>query len=79
MMIAAVGLIIGVISAVSVYMFDDMIGLIVGAVGLVLGGYSVNLSNHCKTSEKMAFLIMSGIGLALSMIGFMLGLAGVVG
>lgn len=52
-------------------------GLIVGAVGMVIGGYAINKANRSKDS-RMLLIALAGIGLVLSVVAFMLGLKGVV-
>ncbi len=50
----------------------------VGAVGMVLGGYAVNLPRLLGGERKGLLTLVAGVGLMLSMIGFMLGLYGAV-
>jgi len=51
------------------------ISIVVGAIGLVVGGYSFNLPRLLNLPSKNMFMALSAIGLALSAIGFIWGLA----
>jgi hypothetical protein len=70
-------LIIGIISvALSLAVSQYIAGAIVGAVGLILGGYAVNYANRSRKDPRWKILVAAaGIGLMLSMIGFIYGFA----
>ena len=72
-------LVLGVVS-VCLVAFDvsDIAGLVLGAVGLVLGGYSFNYSRLANHANKNVYLACSAIGLLTSVAGFMFGLVEVV-
>lgn len=53
-------------------------GLILGALGLVVGGYAINVANRAIDEQRMMYLSVAGIGLMLSVLAFMIGLATVV-
>ncbi len=78
---AIISLILGVIGTVIVFMFSEqaMISVIIGAIGMVLGGFAINLSNHFPTNDRVQFMALSGIGILTSVISFMFGLATWVG
>ncbi len=46
----------------------------VGAVGLVAGGYAINMPRILGGPSKAALTAVAGIGLMLSIVGFMFGL-----
>ena len=45
-----------------------------GAVGMVLGGYAVNVPRLLNSDNKAVLIAVAAVGLILSMVGFMLGL-----
>jgi hypothetical protein len=75
--LCALSLIIGIIAFVMDFaMSQYIVGAIAGAVGLMIGGYAVNYANRSRTNANWkAFLILSGIGLCLSMVAFIYGFA----
>lgn len=76
--ICAVSLILGVIGVTLDFAVDQrLIGMIVGAIGLMVGGYAINLANRPSPNKTM-YLVLSGLGLFLSVLAFMMGLKGLV-
>ena len=78
-MFCVLALVIGTAAAV-LCMVDgmDIAAIALGAIGMVLGGYAVNLPRLLGGERKGLLTLVAGIGLMLSMIGFMLGLYGAV-
>ncbi|MDR2845674.1 MAG: hypothetical protein LBV63_00165 [Candidatus Methanoplasma sp.] len=70
-------LFIGALGLVVYFSMPDFnyISLGLGAVGLVIGAYALSYSNRVGGDRKLVHLIISGIGLVLSMISFMFGFA----
>lgn len=52
-------------------------GMIAGAIGLVAGGYAINIANR-SADNRIMFVAIAGTGLLLSVIAFMIGLKGMV-
>lgn len=75
--LGALSLIIGVATVALVFATGQYLaGAILGAVGLALGGYAVNYANRSRNvPDWKVFLILGGIGLLLSMVGFIYGFA----
>ncbi len=74
-MFCALALVIGIAAAALCIMEDTAIAAVVlGAVGMVLGGYAVNLPRLLGGDKKTLLTLIAGVGLMLSMVGFMLGL-----
>ena len=48
--------------------------IVFGAVGLVLGGYSFNVPRLTQAENKAPLMIMSCVGMMLSVIAFMYGI-----
>lgn len=62
------------VSATLLLMFVPVVSIILGGVGLVLGGYSFNLSRIAEKENAKVVVAISAIGLLFSMLGFILGL-----
>lgn len=69
-----VALACGLISIVLAY-FVSAGGIALGAVGLLVGGYSINAVRIVKPANEKLLVIASGAGLLLAMVGFILGFA----
>lgn len=78
---ALVSLLCGVIGAVIAFAFADlsMVAVILGAIGMVMGGFAINLSNHFPTNDRIMFMGLSAVGILTSVIAFMFGLVNWVG
>ena len=70
-----VTLIVG-IAAAALAFFEStyMVGTILGAIGLVLGGYSFNVPRLMNAENKKMLMLMSGIGMILSVFAFIYGI-----
>ncbi|MBR6205406.1 MAG: hypothetical protein IKQ60_10310 [Candidatus Methanomethylophilaceae archaeon] len=69
---------IGAVAAVLAFTGNSIAAVAVGAVGLVAGGYSINVPRILNSPNKAPLTVVAGIGLLLSIVGFMLGLSHVV-
>ncbi|MDR1690506.1 MAG: hypothetical protein LBR42_01505 [Candidatus Methanoplasma sp.] len=71
----------GVIGTVIVFTLSEqaMISVILGAIGMLVGGFAINLSNHFPTNARTSFMGIAGVGIMTSVISFMFGLAQWVG
>ena len=77
---ALVSLAVGAVALVLAFLDGtEIAGLALGAVGVMLGSYSVNVPRLLDSENKMLCVSLAGIGLVLSMIGFILGLVAVIG
>lgn len=76
MAFSAVALIVGIIAIALCFVGDSSVAAIaIGAVGLVLGSYSVNIPRYMPDCDnKNMYMGIAGIGMILSVCGFMLGL-----
>ena len=71
---AVVSLVIG-IAGVACWLAGVGYGAIaLGAVGMVIGGYSVNLPRYLEGQNKILCMGMSGAGILLSIFAFMFGI-----
>lgn len=50
-------------------------GIALGAVGMVAGGYGINLANRTQGKDRTLLMAVAGIGIMASVMAFMLGLA----
>ncbi len=69
---AYVTLVCGVFSAL-LLMIVPVASIVLGAVGLTLGGYSINISRISDKKDANLLVVFSAVGLLLSMLGFILG------
>lgn len=78
---ALVALFCGVIGTVITFTLTDysMVSTILGAVGMVIGGFAINVANHFPTRDRVPFMGLSAVGLMTSVIAFMFGLANWIG
>lgn len=77
---AVVSLIVGVIAIALAFVDGADIGaVIVGAIGMLVGSYSVNLPRYLQDKNKGVCMGLSGIGMILSVFGFIVGLAIIAG
>jgi|GEM_PF-509044 len=74
MLYCAAALAIGVVAIALVFTVGGYGAVAAGAIGLVAGGYAVNVPRLLKSSNRTVLTIIAGIGLMLSMIAFMYGL-----
>jgi hypothetical protein len=70
----AAALAIGLVAIVLAFTVKGYGAIAAGAVGLVAGGYAVNVPRLLNSPNKGLMTVIAGIGLMLSMIAFMLGL-----
>jgi hypothetical protein len=75
--ISMLSFILGIMSvAMSLAVSQYIVGAIIGAVGLIIGGYAVNYANRSRKDPRWKmFVAFAGIGLMLSMVGFIYGFA----
>ncbi len=78
MSVAILSLGLGIVSVILCLIPEYPAGALVGAVGLVIGGYAVNYVNRSGGDMKQILLVAGALGLFLSMIGFILGFAGML-
>lgn len=72
--VTIIAVIIGVISVV-LWFLDVFFGAIaLGAIGMVLGGYSMTFVRYNDVDSKMIMLVLTGVAICTSVIGFILGL-----
>ena len=77
---ALVSLVIGAVAIVMAFLDGtEIVGLLLGAVGVLLGSYSVNVPRLLDSENKTLCVSLAGVGLVLSMIGFIIGIASVLG
>ena len=68
-------LVVGIIAAVLAYLdATHMVGMILGGLGLVIGGYSFNITRLLAAENRGVLMAMSGIGMLLSVFGFIYGM-----
>jgi len=73
---AVLALFCGVTGTFIAQVFTDhaYIAIGLGAVGLLVGGYAISLSNHYPGPDRMQFMLLAGVGLMTSVIAFMFGI-----
>lgn len=77
---AAVSLVIGVIAGACAFLNGtETVALVAGIIGVLIGSYSINLPKLLGSDNKSLCMAVAGIGLILSMVGLILGLAGIAG
>jgi len=70
-----ISLLLGVIGLISVFLLDNgIMGIILGGVGMVFGGYSITLANHTAQDLRMKYMMLAGAGQIASVLSFMIGL-----
>ncbi len=80
LMFAAISCVIGIVAIALAFVSGAEAGAIAaGAIGMVISGYSVNLPRYVEGSNRGMCMALSGVGIALSVIGFLVGLTSVVG
>ncbi len=77
LMLAACALIIGVLAAVCI-LFSDIAAAILGAVGLLFGGYAMGLGYRHGGEKRNLYAATVAVGLMLAVIAFMLGFVGML-
>ncbi len=75
---AGIACALGAVSAILGFAGVAIGAVAAGAVGMVLSGYAVNLPRYIEGSNKGLCTALSGAGIALSVIGFLYGLVGVI-
>ena len=75
---SAVSFVLGLITMVLYFVEQPVAAVVVGAVGMVLGGYSVNLPRFIPGSNKTLCMALAALGIMLSIIGFLFGLVDIV-
>lgn len=77
---SAVAVVVGVIAlALSFIDGTALAGAVIGAVGLVVGSYSVNLPRYIPDCNRGLCTGLAAVGMVLSVIGFILGLIAYAG
>lgn len=72
--------VIGIVSLALVAIDGAEYGSVaIGAVGLVIGSYSVNLPRYLNPDNKTLCMALAGAGAFLSIIGFIAGLGSIAG
>ena len=72
-------LVLGIISVcLVVFNVSSIAAIVLGAIGLMLGGYSFNYSRLANMPNKNAYLACSAVGLIASVAGFMFGFVDVI-
>lgn len=79
MAFSAVALVFGVVGALCGFLGQYVVAIVCGAIGLLLGGYSINLPRLLGSDNASACVAMSAIGLLCGVIGFVLGFGGALG
>lgn len=80
LLFSGISLVIGVIAIALAFVSGyEMVAIVVGAVGMVASGYSVNLPRYMPDANKGLCTALAGVGIAFSVIGFLLGLAAYAG
>lgn len=77
LMFSAIVLVIGIIAIAMHFAGMSSVAMVAGIVGMVGGGYSVNLPRYIECNKSLC-MALAGIGLMLSIVGFIFGLAGVI-
>ena len=65
---------LGICSVVTFNFAEYLVPVILGALGLFIGSYSLTVSRRSDTKNKMLFMIAAGAAMALSVIGFVWGI-----
>ncbi len=76
--LAGITIILGLASVVCCFFDAALVGAGVGAIAMVLGGYSVSVCKLMDPGSKKSFMI-SALGLMLGVIGFLVGFSAAVG
>ncbi len=77
---SVIALIIGIVSVALLFVNGAAYGsVLIGAAGLVVGSYSVNLPRYLNPENKTLCMAMAGAGAFLSIIGFIAGLGAAAG
>ena len=80
MVFAGIALVIGIVAIALCFVDGAAIaGVIVGALGLVFGSYSVNLPRYLNPDNKSVCMGLATAGVVLSVFGFILGFAAIAG
>ena len=72
--IATLALILGIAAAALYFVNVPIGGLAAGIVGMVVGGYGINLPRYIQCNKGLC-MAMAGIGILLSIMGFIFSLA----
>ncbi len=77
---AGATIVLGLIAAVCAFMSGtELVALAVGAIALILGGYSMGVARLVETDKTQLCLAISGVGMILGVLGFLIGFASFVG
>ncbi|MDR1405234.1 MAG: hypothetical protein LBJ20_06715 [Candidatus Methanoplasma sp.] len=58
---------------------QSMVSVILGAIGLTVGGFAINLSNRSPTDGRVKLMGLSAAGILLSVMAFMFSLTKLAG
>ena len=78
LLFAAVSLALGLIACASYFFGQFTVATIVGALGMVLSGYSINLPRYMGGDKKTICMVMAAVGILANIVGFLFGLVGMV-
>lgn len=70
--------VLGVVSILLWYLDIAYGAIALGAVGMVLGGYSMTFSRITEQQNKTMLIVLTGIAICTSVVGFIMGLQGLV-
>ena len=73
MQFSTIEIILGAVALVCALGVSAVGGIAVGVIGMVLGGYSVNLPRYIECNKSLC-TALAAIGIILSIMGFLLGL-----
>jgi hypothetical protein len=74
--LSLLAMIVGIIGTVIAFRIQSLLiaAIILGAVGMIIGGYAVSLGNHTHTPDRLQYMLMAGVGIMTSVIAFIVGL-----
>ena len=65
----------GVLGMVIVFALSDLslVAVILGAVGMVIGGFAINVANRFPTNDRIKYVAIAAVGIMTSVMAFMFG------
>ena len=70
---SALSLILGAVSVVTFYLHVEIAAIVAGILGMVIGGYAINLPRYIQCNKGLC-TALAGVGILLSIVGFIFGL-----
>lgn len=70
---SGIAMVLGIISVATYYMGISSVAILAGIVGMVGGGYGINLPRYIQCNKGLC-TAMAGVGILLSIFGFIFGL-----